>query len=248
MVSSQQRDDGCLQLFLKIWDKEEISADSKDAAIVTVFRKEDEVDSGSYREISLFSVTRKIIFRIFARCLPRVSEVNLPESQCVFQPNSGIMDMVSSPQQLQEKCQKQKQPLSMAFIHLTKVFDSVRQEVMWKNLSKADCPVKFTNILCPLYVRMSTMGVTNSNMTESTEVQTRIKQRCFITCILFSIFIATALHLVKNKLPSDVDMVYRRDRKLYNLNHLKSKKKTSLITLVDSRYLIGIDRELVHGQ
>eukprot|EP00061_Rhincodon_typus_P005609 g25323.t1 len=49
------------QLVLKIWHKEEISVDLRDAAIVTVFKKGDKVDHGNYRVIPLQSIVGKTI-------------------------------------------------------------------------------------------------------------------------------------------------------------------------------------------
>jgi len=48
--------------------------------------------------------------------------------------------------QLQEKCREQHQNLYMVFIELTKAFDSVQQEGLWKILKKIGCPPKFINI------------------------------------------------------------------------------------------------------
>lgn len=51
-------------LLCKIWDKEEIPAELRDALIVTIFKKGDEADCGSYRGISLLSTTGKVLARI----------------------------------------------------------------------------------------------------------------------------------------------------------------------------------------
>ncbi|XP_076041829.1 uncharacterized protein LOC143025712 [Oratosquilla oratoria] len=45
-----------------------------------------------------------------------------------------------------EKCREQYQPLYMAFIDLTKAFDSVSRELLWNTLSTYGCPPKYIRI------------------------------------------------------------------------------------------------------
>eukprot|EP00061_Rhincodon_typus_P012033 g37485.t1 len=117
------------------------------------------------------------------------------------------MDMIFTAQQLQDKCQEQHKPFYMAFIDLAKTFDSVNHKVLWKTLSKASYPVKFINILHLLHDKMLVMVLTDSNMIESYDIETGVKQGCVFTINVLSIF-TTIPHLVKKKLPSDMDIVY----------------------------------------
>lgn len=113
-------------LIKKIWDLELIPSDLRDALIVILFKKGDKADCGNYRGIFLLSTTGKIIARIlFKRLLPLSGQI-LPESQCGFRLARGTTDMIFTARQLQEKCKEQRQALYMAFIDLTKAFDSVR--------------------------------------------------------------------------------------------------------------------------
>ena len=63
--------------------------------------------------------------------------------------------MVFTLRQLQEKCKEQHKPLYMVFIDLTKVFDSVNREAMWKILTKLGCPPKFVNLVRHLHEGMN---------------------------------------------------------------------------------------------
>ena len=53
--------------------------------------------------------------------------------------------------QLQEKCTEQNMGLYAAFIDLTKAFDTVSREGLWKVLMKLGCPPKFLEILQQLH-------------------------------------------------------------------------------------------------
>lgn len=51
-------------LRLKIWCTEEISADLRNANIMTIFKKGDRVNSGNYGDTALLSISGKILTRI----------------------------------------------------------------------------------------------------------------------------------------------------------------------------------------
>ena len=55
--------------------------------------------------------------------------------------------MVFSVLQLQEKCREQKKPLFIAFIDLTKAFDLVSRDGLFKILAKIGCPPKLLSII-----------------------------------------------------------------------------------------------------
>ena len=48
--------------------------------------------------------------------------------------------------QLQEKCQEQNVE-DMTFVDLTKVFDRVSREELWKSMAKFSCPAKFMEMV-----------------------------------------------------------------------------------------------------
>ena len=116
------------RLFLKIWKHEEVPQELKDASIVTIFKKGSRTECGNYRGISLLSVAGKILAKVLLNRLQPLSESIIPETQCGFRPGRGTTDMIFSARQVQEKCREQGRDLCLAFIDLTKAFDSVNRE------------------------------------------------------------------------------------------------------------------------
>ena len=55
--------------------------------------------------------------------------------------------MVFAARQLQEKSMEQHQDLYMTFVDLTKAFDTVSRDGLWKIMSKFGCPDKFVNMV-----------------------------------------------------------------------------------------------------
>ena len=85
------------------------------------------------------------------RLIPTIAEENAPESQCGFRANRGTTDTVFVLRQIQEKCWEQNMGLFVAFIELTKDFDTVSREGLWKILAHLGCPPKFLTILRQLH-------------------------------------------------------------------------------------------------
>ena len=54
----------------------------------------------------------------------------------------------------QEKCREQGRDLCLAFIDLTKAFDSVNREALWACPARLECQLKFVNITWQLHEGM----------------------------------------------------------------------------------------------
>ena len=87
--------------------------------------------------------------------------------------------------QIQEKCREQNQEVFMAFIDLTKAFDSINREALWKVLSRCGCPVNLTKILRLLHDKMTASVLFNGTDTDPFTIQTWVKQGCCIAPTLF---------------------------------------------------------------
>ena len=89
----------------------------------------------------------------------------IPESQCGFRKDRGTIDMIFTARQLQEKCQEQNVDLYMTFVDLTKAFDTVIRDGLWKIMAKFGCPPRFIAM-----VRLCIKPVTEPDQTEPTEI------------------------------------------------------------------------------
>ena len=122
-----------------MWRKEAIPQEFKDATIIhLVKRKGNHQACDNHRGISLLSIAAKILARVLLNRLNEHLEQlgPLPESQCGFRKDRGTIDMIFTARQLQEKCQEQNVDLYMTFVDLTKAFDTVSREGLWKIMGK----------------------------------------------------------------------------------------------------------------
>jgi hypothetical protein len=75
--------------------------------------------------------------------------------------------MIFAVRQLQEKCIEQNIPLYAVFIDLTKAFDTVSREALWKILLKLGCPTKFVNVLRQLQEGMQARVCSEGQLSDS---------------------------------------------------------------------------------
>nr|VZI33700.1 unnamed protein product [Spirometra erinaceieuropaei] len=140
-------------LFQEMWRQGEVPQDFKDATIVHLYkRKGNRQVCDNHRGISLLNIAGKIFARILLNRLNNHLEQGLlPESQCGFHRHRGTTDMIFAARQLQEKCQEMRTHLYSTFVDLTKAFDTVNREGLWKIMQKFGCPERFTQMVRQLH-------------------------------------------------------------------------------------------------
>ena len=232
------------RMFLKIWDNEEVPQELKDASIVTIFKKGSRTECGNYRGFSLLSVAGKILANILLNRLQPLSKSIIPETQCGFRPGRGTADMIFSARQVQEKCREQGCDLCLAFIDLTKAFDSVNREALWHASHGLGCPPKFVSITRQLHEGMKGCVLYDGDQSGSFNITTGVKQGCVVTPTLFSIFLAAFISLAAVDQAKGVGIIYRTDGELFNMRRLKAKTKVEATSIVDLQY--ADDCAIVH--
>ena len=75
--------------------------------------------------------------------------------QCAFRAGRSTIDMIFSLRQLQGKCREQGMPLYLAFIDLTKAFETVSRDGLFKALSRLGCPPKLQSIIESFHTGMT---------------------------------------------------------------------------------------------
>lgn len=222
------------KLLCKCWEEGEVPQSMRDANIVTLYKnKGDRSDCNNYRGISLLSIVGKLFARIALNRLQKLADQVYPESQCGFRSKRSTIDMVFSLRQLQEKCREQHQPLYIAFIDLTKAFDLVSRDGLFKILPLIGCPPKLLSIIKSFHDGMLSTVQYDGQMSAEFQVKSGVKQGCVLAPTLFGIFFAM---LFRHAFKGATDGVYlhsRSDGKLFNISRLKAKSKTRAVLIRD---------------
>ena len=101
--------------------------------------------------------------------------------------------MIFMLRQIQDKCREQKVSLYAAFVDLTKVFDTVSRDGLWKILARLGCLPKFLIILRQLHEGQQGQVKHNGSLLDSFPISNGVKQGCVLAPTLFSIFFITTL-------------------------------------------------------
>ena len=214
------------ELLCQCWEEGAVPQDMRDAKIVTLYKNKGErSDCNNYRGISLLSIVGKVYARVLLARLQKLAERIYPESQCGFRAGRSTVDMVFSLRQLQEKSREQNLPLYIAFIDLTKAFDLVSRDGLFKALEKIGCPPKLHSMIESFHSNMKGTVQFNGNLSEDFEIRSGVKQGCVLAPTLFGIFFALVLRHAFGTSQEGVYLRTRSDGKLFNLARLRAKTK-----------------------
>ena len=165
--------------------------------------------------------------------LQKLADRVYPESQCGFRSERSTIDMIFSLRQLQEKCREQNQPLYVAFIDLTKAFDLVSRDGLFKVLNRIGCPERLLSIIRSFHSGMKGVVQFDGATSSPFEVKSGVKQGCVLAPTLFGIYFAVMLKHAFGNSTEGVYLHTRSDGGLYNMTRLRAKTKTRTVLIRD---------------
>ena len=179
-----------------MWRKEAIPQEFKDASIARFYkRKGNPQVCDNHRGISLLSIPGKKPAKILLnRPNAHLDQAGLiPESQCGFRKDRGTIDMLFTASQLQEKCQEQNVDLYMTFVDLTKAFDTVSRDGLWKIMAQFGCSPRFIAMVRQFHDGMQARGQNGGEYHEPFPVTNGVKQGCVMAPTLSSMMFSAML-------------------------------------------------------
>lgn len=214
------------ELLCQCWAEGEVPQDMRDTKIVTLYKNKGErSDCNNYRGISLLSIVGKVYAKVLLARLQKLAEQVYPESQCGFRAGRSTADMIFSVRQLQEKCREQNMPLYLAFIDLTKAFDTVSRDGLFVALSRIGCPPKLLSLIKSFHLNMKGTVQFDGNLSNPFDICNGVKQGCVLAPTLFGIFFALLLKHAFGTANEGVYLRTRSDGRLFNLSRLKAETK-----------------------
>ena len=136
---------------------------------------------------------------------------------------TGTIDMIFTARQLQEKCQEQNVDLYMTFVDLTKAFDTVSREGLWKSMAKFGCPTTFIAMVRQFHDGMLARVQNDGEFSDPFPVTNGVKQGCVPASTLFSTMFSAMLTDAFQDGDNGIPICYRFDGKLFNLRRLQAK-------------------------
>ena len=217
-----------LHLFTSCWEGQPIPQDWVNGVLVTLFKNKGlKSECDNYRGITLLEAVGKVLARLLLNRLnfhicPRI----IPEAQCGFRKGRGTRDMIFSVRQIQEKCLEQRVALFQVFVDLTKAFDTVNRNALWRVLSKLGCPPKFVRMIAELHRDMKGQVTINGILSDEIPIENGVKQGDILAPTLFSIYFSVLLSYAFKNCEAGVYIRFRSSGSVFDLSRLKAKTKT----------------------
>nr|VZI38919.1 unnamed protein product [Spirometra erinaceieuropaei] len=121
--------------------------------------------------------------------------------------------------------------LYSTFVDLTKAFDTVNREGLWKIMQKFGCPERFTQMVRQLHDGMMARVTDNGAVSEAFAVTNGVKQGCVLAPTLFSLmFSAMLMDAYRDGRPG-IRIAYRTDGHLLNQRRMHFKSRVSTTTV-----------------
>jgi hypothetical protein len=112
-----------------------------------------------------------------------------PESACGFRIERSTVDMLFVVKLLQQTCKEKNIPLYLAFLDITKAYDSVHRPTLWKILHAIGIPPLMLALFSQLYDNANCRVRFNGKYSKCFCLQQGLKQGCPAACTLFNIFL-----------------------------------------------------------
>ena len=111
------------------------------------------------------------------------------------------------------------------FVNLTKAFDTVSHEGLWKIMSKFGSLEKFINIVCQFHDGMFAWILDSGQCSHVFLITSEVKQGCVLAPMLFSMIFSVVLSNAFNENEHDFKVNCCTDGKFFNLKRLQTKTK-----------------------
>ena len=195
-----------LDIVVGIWRGGDVPQQWKDAIIKVLHKKKDRTECGNYRGISLVAHAGKILLKIIARRLSEYCERLgiLHEKQSGFRPNRATTDMMFVIRRLQELARKNRIPLYVCFIDLTKAYDSVDRTLLWTVLARFGVPQRMISVIRQFHDGMRACVRLDGDVCSGWfAVEQGLRQGCVLAPLLFNISFAAVTHVSYARFEAD---------------------------------------------
>jgi hypothetical protein len=167
----------------------------KDVTISVLFKKGSKMNCNHYRGISIINHHGKLFERLVQnRLLPFAVEVGcIPESQCGFMPGRSTVDALLVSKLLSTFALEQDRPMYKCFIDLTKAYDKVDRQTLWRILQRLGVPPNLLRVIVNLHEGSMARVKVDGEKSEAFELRRGLKQGSVFAPLLFNIFFGTII-------------------------------------------------------
>jgi hypothetical protein len=144
--------------------------------------------------------------------------------------------MVFYIRQLQEKCHKQKRPLYLTFIDVTKAFNMGTRTGLYTLLPRIGCPPNLLKMIMSFHDAMMGTLQYDGSSADSFPIKSSVKQGCVLAHTLFGIFFSLLLRYAFHESDDGIFLHTRSNGNLFKLLHLRAKTRVHRVLIREIRF------------
>ena len=182
------------KLISAIWRTNDLPEEWGKALITNIYKKEDPLQCGNYRGLSLLVIARKCYTHIIKGRMDKRLEEVLGEEQAGFRPNRSTKDMIYVIRQLAEKFIEYNKTVYNVFIDYSKAFDTIWREYMWKVMHHFGFTTKIIEAVKALYDRNQSAVIVGGEITDFFASSIGVLQGCILSPPLFNLALETVIN------------------------------------------------------
>jgi hypothetical protein len=149
----------------------------------------------------------------------------MPESQHGFRPDRSTVDAIFVSRLLSSSSLEMQRPLYKCFVDLTKAYDKVDRDTLWKVLLLRGIPPRLVQLIQALHCGAQATVRVDGAMSEAFNLERGLKQGSVFAPLLFNIFFGAIIESTRKRVQHlGVKFKYKEGGNIFNVNELKRKK------------------------
>ena len=118
---------------------------------------------------------------------------------------------------------EQQRGLVCVFIDLTKAYDTINREALWKVISSLGMPSKIINIIQAFHNGMHASVKVEDGESTPFAISNGLRQGCVMAPLLFNLYFTTVLKEALKHADNGMEIKLKLDGNLFNLRRLKAR-------------------------
>ena len=218
----------------------------KDVIITTLFKKGSPMICDNYRTLSLINHIGKVLEKMIQFRLGMYCESIgcLPESQNGFRSDRSTVDAMFVSRLLATSAREKNVSVFKCFIDLTKAYDRVNRDILWKVLGNKGVPDALIDLIKGLLVGSAAAIRIKGEIVADFSLDMGLKQGSVFSPLLFNIFFGSIIDAWQAKLGErGIPLIFNLKGNFLSIDALKMRANIERMSLTD--LLFADDAEIV---
>ena len=213
-----------------------------------LYKKDDPTNIKNYRPIALTDTLYKIFMRIMTERVDEIVERHglISDDQHGFRRDRSCHSAIMTLKYIMARSRAERKPLHVAYLDISKAYDTVNHEQLWKICESHGIEGKWLENLKRLYQDTTLRAITAQGLTEGIEMKRGIRQGCPLSPVLFALYIEPIAQKLEQTLkeegmfkPGKPNMLFYADDMVL-WAETKTELTMKLTTVVDMMEKLGL--------